>query len=114
MRHGVLRMKAGEPFEFFCPAGRLDSLRLLQLAQEQIRSRVGGIQVARFEEKLHASLGGSLVISGNTESQQHAHGIRIEAVALGKNLDCWFKCAMKEQLGSPHEKMGLAGLKLRC
>ena len=35
-------------------------------------------------------------------------------MALGKHLDCWFKCAMKEQLGSPHEKMRLAGLKLRC
>src|SRR5271167_1115461 len=90
---------------------RLDTL---QLAHEQVRSRVVGIQVRRLTKTLRSLVVGTASVPSHAESDQHACGPREQAIALGEDLDGWLKGAMHQQIGSPIKEIGLARVQFRC
>ena len=101
IRLGILRLlrnEAAQPFDNFLGWRTLGS-SIFPRNKYGIESR--GIQVGSFANSLHGLVVGAAGKPGGTQSDQHADGMRIKAVALGENFYGGFRCVMQQQFRSP-------------
>jgi purine nucleosidase len=81
----------------------LRGLDALHFAEKQVRSWIAGIEVRRLAKALGSLIGGAASIPRYAQADQHPDRAREQAIAPGKDFDGGFRCAMRQQFGSPIE-----------
>src|SRR6266550_5709747 len=109
----ILRLKPCESPKPLHEARWLNDLGILHLAQEQIRSRIGGIQIGRIEQARNRLTVRSANIPAHAERDQRPDRLREEAITFGKDFNGRLSGAMSQKLGSPIEEMRFARVHFR-
>lgn len=84
----------------------MNNFGILHFAEEQVRNRVAGIQIGGVEEAPESAIIRTQGLPTHAERDQHACGMREQAITFGQDFDGRLRCVMQQQLCPPVEQIG--------